>query len=467
MNYLALANIEGEMGDGSGRPIPTVRRSRSAKSWTWQCVMSALTKADWPRHTSLWETCSTLRGTVLAQTKSYLQAIAISHKLVESRPDTLEYQDDLARGYLGLGNVRKDSGDREAASEFYRRSIAIGVKLLETQPAAHNYQNLARSYSGLGSLRYSTNDRKGATESYRQAIAIGEKLVKAHPNVPEYRDGLAGYFERLGEIQNAMGDSNGAVESFRHAVGIRSKLVAEQHKTAGDQKSLAKSYSRLGTAQHYSKDFHGAAESARQAVAIQAKLVVSSPKDFESRSDLGFSLGDLGWALNKLGQLREAEQAFREAVTHQRVAVDGSTQVVTYRQFLQNHYDGLTHTLLAGGRAAEAAETVRKWRAVSTKNPTDLYNTACHLALCVPIVGDSPQRQSLAAEAVATLRSAIEAGWRDAAHTSHDPDLAPLRQRDDFRQLLAGMFDRGFPSDPFVRHDQPEGQSAKVPKGEK
>jgi hypothetical protein len=35
--------------------------------------------------------------------------------------------------------------------------------------------------------------------------------------------------------------------------------------------------------------------------------------------------------------------------------------------------------------------------------------------------------------------------------TGRDPDLAPLRERQDFTRLLADLFDRGFPADPFAR----------------
>ena len=66
-------------------------------------------------------------------------------------------------------------------------------------------------------------------------------------------------------------------------------------------------------------------------------------------------------------------------------------------------------------------------------------------------LADGEQKQALAAEAVQTLRDAVAAGWQDAQHTSRDPDLAPLRDRDDFRRLLAELFDRGFPADPFAR----------------
>ena len=50
----------------------------------------------------------------------------------------------------------------------------------------------------------------------------------------------------------------------------------------------------------------------------------------------------------------------------------------------------------------------------------------------------------------AALRAAVAAGWSNASPVAHDPDLAPLRDRDDFRRLLAELFDRTMPADPFA-----------------
>jgi hypothetical protein len=45
--------------------------------------------------------------------------------------------------------------------------------------------------------------------------------------------------------------------------------------------------------------------------------------------------------------------------------------------------------------------------------------------------------QSYADRAVEALRQAVARGYKDAAHLKKDPDLDPLRGRDDFRKLLA------------------------------
>jgi len=124
---------------------------------------------------------------------------------------------------------------------------------------------------------------------------------------------------------------------------------------------------------------------------------------------------------------------------------------VSSRRFLNNHYSGLAQSLRAQARAEEAAEVTRRRRALSEKNPVELYDAACELALCVPIARSEARKQAFAAEAVEALRAAIAIGWNDAQMTARDRDLAPLRDRDDFRRLIAELFDRRFPANPFAR----------------
>ena len=41
--------------------------------------------------------------------------------------------------------------------------------------------------------------------------------------------------------------------------------------------------------------------------------------------------------------------------------------------------------------------------------------------------------------AMRQLREAASKGYKDVAHTKQDPDLAPLRQRDEFQKLVAEL----------------------------
>src|SRR5262249_30031063 len=120
-----------------------------------------------------------------------------------------------------------------------------------------------------------------------------------------------------------------------------------------------------------------------------------------------------------------------------------------FRQFLRNHLSNLTRVHRELKQPAEAARVAREWAELVRGDPADLYNVACSLASCVPLA-QGEARPSLAAEAVAMLERAVAAGWNNAGHPAHDPDLDPLRDRDDFRRLLAELLDRGFPADPFA-----------------
>ena len=42
-------------------------------------------------------------------------------------------------------------------------------------------------------------------------------------------------------------------------------------------------------------------------------------------------------------------------------------------------------------------------------------------------------------QVMALLRDAVAKGYKDAAHMKQDEDLAPLREREDFKKLLAEL----------------------------
>ena len=49
------------------------------------------------------------------------------------------------------------------------------------------------------------------------------------------------------------------------------------------------------------------------------------------------------------------------------------------------------------------------------------------------------------------LRTAVRNGFRDAKLLQTAATYEPLRSRDEFRRLLAELFDRRFPADPFAK----------------
>jgi hypothetical protein len=65
------------------------------------------------------------------------------------------------------------------------------------------------------------------------------------------------------------------------------------------------------------------------------------------------------------------------------------------------------------------------------------YDLACIYAAASDKVAG--KKQEYGDRAVGLLRRAVEAGFKDVAHAKKDPDLGPLRHREDFKEVLAGL----------------------------
>src|SRR5262249_4350715 len=121
---------------------------------------------------------------------------------------------------------------------------------------------------------------------------------------------------------------------------------------------------------------------------------------------------------------------------------------------------GLGATQLADGRAADAVANWRRAVAIGERLRSDYGETLYYLACCHAPLGGGARAASSGGpagagpaeldRAMAVLRQAITAGYRDGARMRRDPDLEPLRSRPDFWLL---MMDLAFPSDPLARGD--------------
>jgi serine/threonine-protein kinase len=391
---------------------------------------------------------SDLRGAA----ESYNEAIAIRNKLNSEHPGVPQFQYGQAMCYNNLGKTLTSIGDSAGASGAFREAIAIGTKLVASQPNVPTFQTeLAKSHEFLGLLRNSTADSRGALECYREASAIYRKLAEAHPKVPTNRRDLAGSLGNLASAQSSTGDRAGAMVSLQEAIDLFAGLAAAQPDVPLYPRYLARCHVNLGLVQRSAGGLRDAEQSCRKAIEIATPLAATTPTDVDLQSVLGLSFQTLGLLLHDAGRYREAEEHFRRSIDHQRIAFNRANQVIEIRRRLSEQYLGLAKALRSLGRAEEAAQIVRERRRLWEKNPGELYGVACELALAIPLSNDFARQQALAAEATDALRAAIAAGWRDALHTGRDPDLIPLHDREDFRRLLADLFDRAFPADVFAR----------------
>ena len=89
--------------------------------------------------------------------------------------------------------------------------------------------------------------------------------------------------------------------------------------------------------------------------------------------------------------------------------------------------------------------TAAMWEKLNRTDADSLYNAACFRSVAAAVQTKSPGAdaarlaQDDADRAMQWLQKAVQAGYKDAAHMKKDTDLDPLREREDFKKLLAGL----------------------------
>jgi tetratricopeptide (TPR) repeat protein len=340
----------------------------------------------------------------------------------------------------------------EASFDSYHESLAIWERLARDHPADTRYQRgLANSLNDIGSVHWETGHRAEALESFRQALAIRERLAHDHPDVTDCQSDLALSLEDIGIVLWETGRKAEALESARRAVAIFERLARDNPTVARYQDKVAGIHCNIGTVLWGMGHKAEGLESVRRAVAIRERLTRDHPDVTDYQGWLGSTWNNLAEVEMEQGRWLEARQSLERAIESQRRALSSAPHNPLYRWWLTVHLAHLVKVHRALSQPTEAVRTARECAAALVQeNHAALYQVARALALSVPLVQEN-QKPALAAEAVQMLNAAVNAGWSDAEHTSRDPDLVPLHDRDDFRRLVAELFDRGFPADPFAR----------------
>ena len=94
-------------------------------------------------------------------------------------------------------------------------------------------------------------------------------------------------------------------------------------------------------------------------------------------------------------------------------------------------------SLAQAGKFPEAVAEVAELTKNPSWNAAQWYDFACVYSLASIKIAD--KKNEYADRAMELLQKAVKAGWNDAKHTASDTDLAPLRNRDDFKKLLGDL----------------------------
>ncbi len=391
--------------------------------------------------------------------RSFEEAARLRESLAAERPDDPERREALATALRRLGAVRVGRAGELGRG---RAEIERARALLEPpgSPGPVRAETLNLLAGVYGDLAMATFDEGRAGESlplYRKGREIRERLARDHPDRADFRASLARLLRGQGQVVMNVGPAAESIPTIRRAADLLEGLHRERPEAAAYTFDLATTLNALGRFE-LMRHLAGARPDLERAEALYAGLNREDPRAVEYRTGLGASRNALARLDRDEGQtdLAAGHIAAAREVLEALLAED--PRDVAHRVALSQSWNITGRVARDRGRRPEARlafdQAAGLLADLAGESPNYLYNIACNLALALPM-GDADEpradREARASRAVSTLRRAVAAGFTNVDFYLRDDDLDALRGLDEFRALVAGLLDRGFPPDPFAR----------------
>ena len=276
----------------------------------------------------------------------------------------------------------------------------------------------------------------------------------------------------------------GSPRRFRPGLGLAAEVVRLAEAAQRRARSyLAEALVRRGTASALLGDAKAAKEAFDEAIALERDLIKPDPNYLPFRADLGETLGAWGDAQLRLSKADEAEKSYRESLDHLKAFLEKNADQTEYQELLARTEERLaTAAALKGDRdgAAKAyrealrlrlqlldiepnnlswqaaclptlahcskeAEALKKAAELCGKHPKSvplLLDAARCCAACAATAADAAAKEKDVERAVAALRAATEAGYKDVGAWKTDPDLAAIREEAGYKSLVEELAKR-------------------------
>jgi tetratricopeptide (TPR) repeat protein len=336
------------------------------------------------------------------------QALAFHEAALRDQPDDRGLRDGLAQCCVFLGAGALDplhpSRPADEALRLFERAIALWEPLRQAEPENTLYLgDLANTYNLIAILHTQNQRMAEALRAHQRALVLRQKLVEARPDDPRSQYDLGTTLNNLGVLLDRTGnESLEKLQIFRRA--------ARHNRIAHDKAPQVVRYGRLLT------------------VALRNVAVYE----------------------HQLGHEEAALRAVRESLAVSKRLARENPAIPSLRQELIQDYSNVGNLLREQGHPVDAVRTYRESRERAETLPRetadDWFHLAGLLALCArPAVdpgapvsdAERAECQRHADAAIAALEQAVAAGFKNAELIGASDELSALRDRDDFRAVLA------------------------------
>jgi serine/threonine protein kinase/tetratricopeptide (TPR) repeat protein len=392
------------------------------------------------------------RGRLKEGEAEYREALGFWKQLAAEFPNRAEFRQELARSQNNLGLALRNSSQPSEAETAYRGALTLRKKLVAEFPDRPDYrQDLARSHYSLGIVLRSTRQPKEAEAAYREALALRKQLVADFPDRTDFRQELAASQETLANLLRDTGRHKEAEAHYRDALDFYKKqpagmLTRADWASGRFRSDMAGCYNNFGILLRVTNRPKEAHAAYREALALQKQLAADFPAIPDHQNALAATLSNLAILELQSGQFTAGLALLDQAQPHLQAALKASPKKPAYRRCYRNSLLVTAECHANLGDHARVAATADVLARLAYDPAIDTYYAAGYLCHCVKLVDKDTKldkvkskalSQSYADRALELLRQAVALGFLNVSRLKQDPNLEPLRTREEFRQLLA------------------------------
>jgi tetratricopeptide (TPR) repeat protein len=381
------------------------------------------------------------------------EAVTLDKQLVVDFPSRPEFRQELAKSLNNRGILLRAAARLSEAEKDWNDAVAIYEQLAADFRSRPEFrEELASLHRNRGVLLKTAGRFEDAEKDYDQAVLSYQQLVVEFSSRPEFRQMLAKTYDARGTLLDKVGRHEEEKQDYDRALEIRKQLAAEYPSRPEYREDLASSHNNRGALLYIAGRYEEAEKEYVQALAIQRQLAADFPNQPDVHSGLGGTSTNLAAIYQQHGDWAGAKRLLLEGVPHHLAALTTSPRHPNYRADYRNHLKLLIAVHAGMLEPQTAVRTAETCRDLGWNPPADAYDAAGFLSRCIPVVAkhdklDEQQRKEAAQfygdAAMKLLREAVSKGYKDAAHMKKDTHLDPLRERENFKKLVAELEGKG------------------------
>ncbi len=382
----------------------------------------------------------------LGQTQKAFQAYQKCLEITKERVKIKNYSDpsrqNLANTYFELAFCSEElNRDMKATLNFNQDGLKL-YEEIDSKPKLDDFPldrkivraGLAEAYTRVGVTHYRMGELTAALENYRKAYNLRLKLVDELKDNPRARQDLSYLMMALAETSFRLGDRGLADNYYRQALDQREAMARLAPNDLSSLKELGDVYYMIGEFKLRCGDLtaaRGHFENSR-----------GRRQDLADREPRNVLLGrDLGLTLYRLGNLAELEKDAERGRGLYEASLKIREDLVQKSEGNDRRQTELMLALAHAGRTGRALELADRFAAGPHVDREQLiFLAACYAQVARATPPDKAEQvQTALVKAVSAVRTAVRDGFRDRVYLETEPDLEPIRNRDDFKHILAEL----------------------------